>query len=204
MDNNNQNTDLKFDMLREIGSIGTGNATTALSVLLNSSLKIEVPVVDVVEFNDLYDMVGGAENLVAAVITHFEGEANGMLIFILPFEEAKNMANRMLHQAKSDSMEFDEMEASALCEIGNILMSSYMASIEALTNMEMRTKIPHVCIDMAGSILSVPMIELGRIGDHALIVNSKFSENDRQINGFILMISDENSYDRIFQKLGIG
>ncbi|MGN0155215.1 MAG: chemotaxis protein CheC [Lachnospiraceae bacterium] len=196
---------MKLDVLREIGNIGAGNATTALSVMLNSNLRVEVPVVKVLDFNDIADMVGGADTIVAAVLTHFTGEVSGMTLFILELEEAKNLAGTMLSRTYGeDFVEFDHMDKSALKEVGNILMSSYISSIGTLTNMNLRTEPPAICIDMAGSVLSLPISELGQIGDKALIIDSKFLDNERPINGFLMFVTDEVSYEHIFDALGIG
>lgn len=203
--NNDELTSMKLDILKEIGNIGAGNATTALSVMLNSNLRMEVPVVKVLDFNDIPDMVGGADALVAAVLTQFTGEVSGMTLFILELQEAKNLISTMLNKTfYDDFVEFDDMDASTLKEIGNILMSSYISSISTLTNMQLRTEPPAISVDMAASVLSLPIIKLGEVGDRALIIDSKFLDNQRQINGFLMLVTDEDSFGHIFESLGIG
>lgn len=198
-------TSMKLDILREIGNIGAGNATTALSVMLNSNLRMEVPVVKILDFNEISDLIGGPDTNVAAVLTHFQGEVSGMTLFILQMEEARNLAGTMLSRTYSeDYTEFDHMDKSALKEVGNILMSSYLSSIGTLTNLQLRTEPPAICVDMAGSVLSLPISELGQIGDKALIIDSKILDNEKPIDGFLLFVTDEVSFERIFESLGIG
>ncbi len=195
----------KLDVLREIGNIGAGNATTALSVMLNSNLRMETPVVKVLDFDGIPEIIGGADTIVATVLTRFSGEVSGMMLFILEMEEAKNLAATMLCKTYSEDFErFDHMDKSALKEVGNILMSSYINSIGTLTNMQFRTEPPAICVDMAGAVLSLPISQLGQIGDKALIIDSKFLDNERPINGFLMMVTDEISYQTIFDSLGIG
>lgn len=202
---NSELTSMKLDVLREIGNIGAGNATTALSVMLNSNLRMEVPVVKVLDFNEIPELVGGADTLVAAVLTRFNGEVSGMTLFILELEEAKNLAGTMLMKTyPEDYTDFDSMDKSALKEVGNILMSSYISSISTLTNLKLRTEPPAISIDMAGAVLSLPISELGQIGDRALIIDSKFLDNNKPINGFLMLVTDEESFDHIFESLGIG
>lgn len=202
---NQELTSMKLDVLREIGNIGAGNATTALSVMLNSGLRVEVPVVKMLDFDEIPDMIGGPDAVVAAVLTHFTGEVSGMTLFVLEMEEAKNLAGTMLGRTYDENFtEFDYMDRSALKEIGNILMSSYISSIGTLTNLTLTIAPPAICVDMAGSVLSLPISELGQIGDKALIIDSKFLDNERPINGFLLFVTDEMSYEHIFQALGIG
>ena len=198
-------TSMKLDVLREIGNIGAGNATTALSVMLNSNLRMEVPVVKILDFNEIPEIIGGADAIVTAVLTRFTGEVSGMTLFILELEEAKNLAGTMLCRTyPEDFIEFDHMDKSALKEVGNILMSSYISSIGTLTNLKLRTEPPAICVDMAGAVLSLPISELGQIGDKALIIDSKFLDNEKPINGFFLFVTDEMSYEQIFKVLGIG
>lgn len=202
---NSELTSMKLDVLQEIGNIGAGNATTALSVMLNSNLRMEAPVVKVLDFNEIPELVGGADTLVAAVLTRFNGEVNGMTLFILELEEAKNLAGTMLMKTyPEDYTDFDTMDKSALKEVGNILMSSYISSISTLTNLQLRTEPPAISIDMAAAVLSLPISELGQIGDRALIIDSKFLDNNKPINGFLMLVTDEESFDHIFESLGIG
>ncbi|MCM1156922.1 MAG: chemotaxis protein CheC [Bacteroidales bacterium] len=196
---------MKIDILREIGNIGAGNATTALSVMLKSNLRVEIPVVEILGFNELSDLVGGADTVVTAVLTHFTGEVSGMTMFILEMEEAKNLAGTMLNKTyPKDFREFDQMDKSALVEVGNILMSSYISSIGTLTNLKLNIVPPAICVDMVGAVLSMPISELGQVGDQAMIIDSKFLDNERPINGFLLFVMDEISFENIFEALGIG
>ena len=55
---------MEYDVLREIGNIGAGNATTALSQMVNVKIDMKVPKVELLEFKELSDIVGGAESLV--------------------------------------------------------------------------------------------------------------------------------------------
>lgn len=193
----------ELDVLREIGNIGVGNATTALSVLLNSNLRMEIPIVKILKFDDIADLIGGPDIVVTAVLTHFTGDIHGMMLFVLEKKDARNLAGAMLGKAYDEQHEFDHMDKSALKEVGNILMSSYLSSIETLTNLVLNVEPPMICVDMAGSVLSLPIIELGQIGDQALIIDSKILDNNDPINGFLLMVTDENSYEYIFRALGI-
>ncbi len=200
---NHELTNEEIDILREIGNIGAGNATTSLSVLLQSNLRMEIPVVKILDFNEIADMIGGPDVIVTAVLTHFTGDIKGMALFVLEKKEARNLAGVMLAREYNEDHEFDPMDKSALKEVGNILMSSYLSSIETITNLVLHIEPPMICVDMAGSVLSLPIIELGQIGDNALIIDSKFLDNDEPINGFLLLVTDEDSYQQIFESLGI-
>ena len=59
---------LEIDTLREIGSIGTGNAATALSQLLQKEVRITMPEVRIMGYNEAIEWIGGAEEITAGVL----------------------------------------------------------------------------------------------------------------------------------------
>ena len=48
-------TELQMDVLREIGNIGSGNAATALSSMLQQPINISIPQVNMIKYNDLVE-----------------------------------------------------------------------------------------------------------------------------------------------------
>lgn len=50
---------LQLDILKEIGNVGAGNAATALSAILNRKIKMNVPNVRIVSFDEMMEMAGG-------------------------------------------------------------------------------------------------------------------------------------------------
>ena len=187
--------------LGELGNIGAGNATTSLSVMLKSELTMTPPHVAIHDFNSLENILGGPEQIVAGVLSSIEGDMQAMILFVVGIEDAKNMIKALLDY---DIDWQSEMGMSAVKEIGNILIGSYVASLGTLSGYNLRYSQPESCIDMAGAILSVPCIEFGRVSDKALLINSGFKAGELEINGYIMMISEIHSFNLLLNKLGIG
>lgn len=194
---------MHYDVLKEIGNIGAGNATTALSQMINSKIDMNVPKVELLEFKDLSECVGGAEAIVVGILFTLEGEIDGMMMFMLEKESAHHLVNILLGKSLDNFDEFTEMDLSALNEIGNIIAGAYLSSLSSLTNLCITSSIPYMSIDMAGAILSVPAIEFGKIGDKALLIQSQFSEDDTQVNGYFILIPTVESYSKILNSLGL-
>jgi len=193
---------MQFDVLKEIGNIGAGNATTALSTMINGKIDMNVPKVALLEFKELPEMVGGAENIVVGILITLEGEINGMMMFMMDQHSAHHLVNILLGNSPSTE-EFSEMELSALKEIGNIIAGAYLSSLSTLTNITISASIPYMSIDMAGAILSVPAIEFGKVGDKALIIETMFSKDDSDVNGYFILIPSIESYSVILSSLGL-
>jgi len=190
-----------FNALTELGNIGAGNATTSLSVMLNSKLTMSPPKVDIYDFNALENILGGPDATVMGVLSTIGGDMNAMILFVVGMEDAENLVKALM----GEGIEWhSEMGISAIGEIANIIIGSYVASLETLTGMKMRYSQPESCIDMAGAILSVPCIEFGKISDKALLINSQFKAGEKEVDGYIMMMSEVHSFDSLLNRLGIG
>ncbi|MCQ2506910.1 MAG: chemotaxis protein CheC [Lachnospiraceae bacterium] len=194
---------MHYDVLREICNIGAGNATTALAKMLNVKVDMQVPKVDLVDFKNLADVVGGAETVDVGILLMLEGNVEGMMMFILEKDTAQKMVRMLMGMPLDDLGEFSEMELSALQEVGNIITGAYLSALSDLTKMYINASIPYLAIDMVGAILSVPAIEFGKIGDKALLIQTEFGEKDTNVNGYFILIPTPDSYDTIFKSLGL-
>lgn len=190
-----------LDILSEIGNIGSGNATTALAQMLNRKIDMSVPRVSLLGFNEICASIGSEEDLLVGILFGIEGDISGMMMFLMKPDSAHNLTNALLFM-DNNSNEFNEMELSAINEIGNIISGAYLNSIAALTNLKIISTVPSTTIDMAGAILSVPAIEFGKIGDSVLMIETQMGEGE-SVNGYFLLIPDLESYDKILAALHI-
>jgi len=103
--------------------------------------------------------------------------------------------------ANDDS--FNDMEISALNEIGNILSGSYLSALADLTKLSMSPTVPSLAIDMAGAILSYGLLQYGEMGDDALLIDTTFLEGNHEVEGQFFLIPDPESFAIIFESLGV-
>ncbi len=190
-----------FDVLKEIGNIGAGNATTALSQMLGTKIDMKVPQVKLMEFKEVGTTMGGEDQIVAGIYLLVEGDITGSIMFVQKKESAKHMISKLMGVPVKGE-EFSEMEQSALKEIGNIITGAYLNSLATLTNMTIYPSVPAICVDMAGAILSVPAIEFGTVGDRMLLIQTDFAD-DVDLSGYFILVPDEKSYSKILKSLGI-
>lgn len=193
-----------FDILKELGNIGAGNATTALAQMLQCKVDMRVPQVKLLEFQEVGEMVGGAEQQMTAIYLGVEGEITGSIMFLMDMTTAKHLVSKMLMGMGSSHGigGFTEMELSALLEIGNIIAGSYLNSLSDLTRLTIYPTIPSIATDMAGAILSVPAIEFGVYGDKLLLIQTQFSD-EIELNGYFILVPDVDSYSKMLSSLGI-
>ncbi|MBP2240151.1 chemotaxis protein CheC [Cytobacillus eiseniae] len=200
---------LHLDILKEIGNIGAGNAATALSQVLNKKIDMKVPDVRVVSFDEMMDMAGGAENVVAGVFLRIEGEAPGNMFFVLPLEQATSFIQVMIgdESFSFETTPYNEIGLSALQELGNILSGSYLSALSDFTNLSLYPSVPALSIDMFGAIISYGLIELSHVSDYAIVINTSLNEEEEKykeyVEGHFFLLPDPDSFQTIFKSLGV-
>ena len=198
----NQVNDMYVDVLREIGNIGAGNATTAISNMLNLRVDMDVPKVELLNFQELPAAISAEEETIAGIYLEVESDISGSMMFLLKMDSAHYLVNRLMGRPDDYNEEFNEMDLSALKEIGNIISGSYLSALSSMTNMCITSSVPYLAIDMAGAILSVPAIQFGIMGDKILLIQSQL-KNEIEMDGYFIMVPEPESYAKILTSLGI-
>lgn len=191
-----------LDVLQELGNIGAGNATTAMADMLGLRLNMEVPRVKLLSFQELGSAISAEEDTVAGIYLELHSDLEGSMMFLLKMESAHYLVNRLMGRDESYEEPFDEMDLSALKEIGNIITGSYLSALSSLTQLVISPSVPFLAIDMAAAILSVPAIQFGQYGDNALMIETEFGD-DIKLNGYFILLPEPDSYEKILQALGI-
>ncbi|MCL1846172.1 MAG: chemotaxis protein CheC [Defluviitaleaceae bacterium] len=200
-------TDMHLDILKEIGSMGTAYAATALSKMVDKKVTMPVPRVSWLDFHNVADFVGGPESIVVGILVSLSGNIQGMMMQIMSLEAAHNLVELVIGTPpptkEEDKFSFGEMERSVVEEVGNIMISSYLTSISGLTNSQIKPSIPYMCVDMANAILSVPASEFGRMADKMLFIESQLSVENVETTGCFVMVPNLHSFYRIVRALGV-
>lgn len=203
IDLNNLNS-MQRDVLKEIGNIGAGNATTALSKMINCKVDMKVPKVELVGLSEVAAVIGDEETVMAGILLLLEGDVNGMMMFVLDLPSARRLVDNIMgisSDKAADEM-FDDMEISALKEVGNIITGAYLCALSDLTKLSIVSSVPSLQVDMAAALLSIPAIEFSKIGDKVLFIETQF-DNETSINGYFILIPELESYDVILHSLGL-
>lgn len=200
-------TNIQKDVLREIGNIGAGNATTAIASLINKTVLMEVPSVEIVSINELVEVVGGPEETIVAAFFRIEGEVTGTVYFVLTLEQAENLVKDILtdHSASLiENDEPDEMAISVISEAANIIVGSYISALSDLSTVKMTTTVPYLSIDMAAATLVSGLLDLSDISEYALVIDTKINDTDNNsAKGHVLLIPDPKSITVMLKKLGL-
>ena len=198
----NNLTNIQKDALKEIGNIGAGNAATAFAQFLDTKIDMTVPSVAIVPMAEVPEVTGGIEKKVVSVLLKVMGEAPGSILLILSEFSTINLLEMILYK-EIDINKIDDVEISAVKEIGNILSGSYLNAINQMTGLNLFQSVPAFSYDMAGAILSSSMIGTSEESDYALLIETQFMNGNDEIEGYFFFIPNPGSFEKILNSLGL-
>ena len=194
---------LEIDTLKEICSIGTGNAATSLSQILGKAVRITLPEVRIMEYNEAIEWIGGPETVTAGVLVKMGGQLNGIMLSVQQLDFVNMVLDSMLGTHIEDYSQLDEMGRSALIEIGNIMISTFINALSSLANISVDLTVPAFALDMQGAILAVPMAEYGGASDYIMTIGGNLSCEGREMPCRLLLSPDIRSLNFLLRKLGV-
>jgi len=195
-------TQFQLDALREIGNIGSGHAATALSSLLQRRIEMSVPRVWVVPFEELSAIVGQLDTPQATIYVKVEGEAPGKAVFFFPVESAEVMVQALFGTDVPMDLYSDEMAQSALKEVGNILVSSFVMALTQFSGIPLQPSVPALAVDMIGASLDAIFLEEGTLDDTVLFIDTQLSGIPK-IEGQFIFLPDEGSLIKLLGAMGL-
>lgn len=198
-----QLSSLEIDTLREIGSIGTGNAATALSQMLGREVRITLPEVRIMGYNEAIEWIGGPEQVTAGVLVGMGGQMNGIMLSVQQIGFVNMVLEHMMNMSITSYDQLDELGRSSLVEVGNIMISTFINAFSGLSDISVNLTVPAFAVDMQGAILSVPMAEYGGMSDYLMTIGGNFVCENQEVPCRLLLSPDIRSLNFLLKKLGV-
>lgn len=206
---NNMTNPMHLDILKEIGNIGAGNATTSLSKLLNKTIEMEVPSVVVVPLSEILNVYEKYETEVAATFFRIEGDISGNFMITFPIKQANELIRDMVTDRQSMAVEdlTSQVGSSAFMEIGNILAGTYLSALSDFTHLKITLTPPDLVADMMSTIITEGLIDISAYVDEGIIIETSLVEHcdqtKKQIKGQFFLLPNPQSLEKIYLSLGI-
>ena len=193
-------SDLQRDALKEVGNIGAGHAATALSQLLNTTVKLSEPTIDVLKFRDLSHRIGSPDRAVAALHLYIRGEAPGQMIVLFDRDQAHEFVNVFIKRIIGDIQIFDSIIDSTLKELGNIIAGSYLTALISLTGVNLLPSVPTLSYGTMQAAFRTLMSILP--DQDVFLIESQFLDKDRAVSGQFILIPETGSLEPLLSVFG--
>jgi chemotaxis protein CheC len=196
---------MQIDALREIGNVGAGNAATALAQMINSKIDMSVPKVNILPFTEVADIFGGPDLHVVGIYLQVSGSAPCNILFILRIEQALMLVDMLIGKAPGESTieEINDMDISAMMELGNIIAATYLNALSMFTQIQFIPSVPALGIDMAGALMDAVLAQFGEVADHVLVLETEFKKDDQEVVGEFLLLPEPGSLNTILSARGV-
>ena len=189
--------ELIHSALKEIINIGGGNAATSLSQLIKHPVEMDVPTLELMDDEEVYQSILADDEDVKVVIMQLlNGE--GSFLFVISPKEVEELARMML----DENVELtDELMDSALKELVNILVNSFLNASMKMLDMSMIATVPMLFHDLFGSILSTIYLEHGQYDSTIVIMQNEFWSKGNKIEGSLFFIPTPEFMDQLLEKI---
>lgn len=194
----------QLDILREIGTVGSGRAATALSELISKKVEINVPEVNLVPLENISNLLKDRDRLFFVIDMEITGEITGRIFLLFSPEDARHLAGSLLGKPKEEIDLRDEMLQSSVKESANILCGSYISALADMTRLNILISSPSLAIDMVGAILDFIFIQIAQTTEEALIIKTDLKVSETSLEGLFLFFPSSESLNKIFEALGLG
>jgi chemotaxis protein CheC len=191
-------TDMQLDALRELANIGSGTAGTALSSLLGRPVDISVPKAAALELADAVEAAGDPEDVVWAVAVPVDGDLDAIALLLVGEADAASICGMLGVDAESED------GRSALQEIGNILVASYIGALATMAGFELDLRPPSSARDMLAAVVATVLAGASQGHDLAIMLDSELEvEGEACALSFMLLPTPEG-VDELLNRIGLG
>jgi chemotaxis protein CheC len=191
---------VQADAIQELGNIGAAHAATTLSQMVGSTVHMSVPGIKAVDIAELGDYMG--EESAAMIAFELQGEIQhgGYVIFYITRESAIRLTNTMLGLTDMNRP-MNEMDESALLEVGNIMVSAFLDATAELLGFVMIPSPPAMTIDMAHAAMSSLIAGMGNEIDEVLLFSTELTCEEHKIDSDIIMMPETKTLAHIVSLL---
>lgn len=198
--NRDDYTSLQIDVLKELVNIGGGNAATSISQLINKPIDMEVPTIEILDYNKVYKEIMAEEQIIKAVIMKMMGDAEGVFLYTITQEATDKLVKMMLPDGMILS---EELRDSTIRELVNILVSSFLNAISKMIEASLISSIPISTTDMFGAILSSVYIESGQYDENIMIIKNEFIYLGERIESSLYFVPKPGILEKLFETIGV-
>jgi chemotaxis protein CheC len=174
-------------ILLELGSIGAGHAATSLSMILQQKVTIDIPRICTVPPNMLPKFYHSHDMPATAVYMHFVEKLECHFLFIFEMPELKEITSLMIRSLPQEEGE-SSMELSAIEELGNILIGSFLTAISDFTGIRLISTPPLLIGAPFDSIIHDFVVKLSASSGEALVFDTCFKREGGYYSPAQLMI----------------
>jgi len=193
-------TDLQNDALTELINIAFARTGAALSDLTGHRVLLEPPMVGLHLTSELDAALAKfVPGEVAWIHQVFDGPVAGDALVLLNHRGAVQLTE-LLTDESNKSERLDETAREVPTEVGNILLNACLGVLGNVLRVHVGFSVPRLRVVSVGDLISWINQE-GRGLRYALVIFTRFQVKDSQVNGYLVLVLNMTSFDRLVKEI---
>ncbi|MEH1873442.1 chemotaxis protein CheC [Nostoc sp.] len=188
----------ELDALQELINIGVGRAASLLNEMVDSHIRLKIPVVKILTPNEAYQELIKRfhDDSLASVKLRFTGSFYGTASLIFPTDSASTLV-AVLTGEKPGSPDLDAVKIGTLSEIGNIVINGVMGSLSNVLKKHLNYTLPVYLEDTLENLLLSAYESDSKI----LLAQASFTIERLEIIGDIILIFLVGTFDALINAI---
>lgn len=188
-----------LDALKEVGNIGAGKASGALSRIIDKKVILHTPDIFLTKTVDIPDLTGGSQELVVGIYNSLSGDVSGTLLMVIPSNSALELIDLQSGKKRGTTTALDKSGQAKLKKMGDVMGSSYLKSIVDFLKLKVKASDERIVSTFGESLPDV--ILFGIKEKYALFINTDFEVQGTKIKGKIIMLLAVDSINKMIEAL---
>jgi chemotaxis protein CheC len=186
-------------ILLELGSIGAGHAATALSDVLQQPIAIEVPRIHNIQPHLIPGFFNKHETPTVAVFLQLSENYGCDILLMFELMEAKKIAAMMTCAPSVEELD-PSMEKSAIHELSNILIGSFLSAISDFVGISLMPTTPESSVDTFDAIIDSFLIQQSMCSEYAVLFETKFKREGEDAKCVLMIFPSQELKELLVQK----
>ncbi|MBU2063232.1 MAG: chemotaxis protein CheC [Candidatus Omnitrophica bacterium] len=189
-----------IDMLKEVGHICTGNATIALGQVVNQRIELNIPDLQLMDSEKVIDQLQGTQEVLVGVSIQLLGKLSGNVVLMFPEKSAYTLIDSISQMRGGEIGSATEYGVSTLKEIGNIVISAYLATLSTFTKSVILHSTPNLICGTLDTIFNVAFNKIVREKTQIILIETFFDINEKDIHGSFFLIFEPHAVKRLIDE----
>jgi len=187
MDDNIQLEELQHDAIIELLNIGMGKAAASLSLMVNEEVKLSIPRLELLTRQEAANHLNTQpQQRIVAIKQYFHGPFWGEALLLFKLENSLELV-RILIKDKLPSDLITELEADALMEVGNIILSACLSSLANNLTQELTSDLP---LFVTGTVVEILEINASEKNEVIMLLRMDFTLQIKNLDAYVAFILD--------------
>ncbi len=193
--------EMAFSVLQETSNIGTGNAITKLSQIVEMPIDTLVPKSDIISFTELHTFVADPMADYICAIAEVGGEIEGMILILMLPDTVSELVDLYKKTKKYKENPFEVAEEQTYKNVAEEMADSYLDAVTRFLSVELIRDELFIFQENIINILSIPASKFVVSHENLAITRTTFTLQDpEEVKGHIIYVPGVDAIEKVMEK----